>query len=120
MIVFKPDVEKIKSARDHVAEIAADWPINEYFVRVVTSELVTNSVRHARTDEIRVDAYSNTDASVYTVEVWDADVRLPVLRSPQPGSPCGRGLLLVAKLATNWGADHDHGGKIVYAEWTRP
>lgn len=118
MIVFRPDVEKIKFARDHVAKIAADWPINDYFVRVVTSELVTNSIRHARTDEIRVDAASYPDENVYTVEVWDADERLPVLCHPQPGSRCGRGLLVVAKLVTRWGVERDDGGKIVFAEWT--
>lgn len=120
MIAFKPDLEKIKMARDHVAKIAADWPVNDYFVRVVTSELVTNAVRHARTDEIRVDAYADGDA--YVVEVWDGDGTLPVMCHPRPDSHCGRGLLIVAKLATRWGArrDDDDPGKVVYAEWTAP
>ncbi|MFA1539749.1 hypothetical protein [Actinomadura monticuli] len=41
MIAFKPDIEKIKMARDHVAAIAAGWPVDEYLVRVVASELIT-------------------------------------------------------------------------------
>lgn len=120
MIAFKPDVEKVKSARDHVAEIAADWPVNDYFVRVVVTELVTNAIRHAVTDEIRVDAYA--DGDVYVVEVWDADGTPPMLRAPGPDELGGRGLVLVAELATRWGTQHDEeeGGKVVFAEWTAP
>ncbi|MGI5206361.1 hypothetical protein ACQEU6_32915 [Spirillospora sp. CA-108201] len=67
MIAFKPDVKKIKTARDHIAEITTNWPVNAYHGRVVTSELVTNAIRHAVTDEIRVDAY--TDGRICVVKV---------------------------------------------------
>lgn len=120
MIAFKPDVEKIKMARDHVAEITADWPVDGYDVQVVVSELVGNAIRHAGTDEIRVDAYA--DGGVYTITVWDADRTPPVQRRPGPGALCGRGLVIVAELAARWGVrpDEQDGGKVVFAEWTAP
>lgn len=120
MIAFKPDMEKIKVARDHVAAIAADWPVDEYLVRVVVSELITNAIRHAVTDEIRVDARS--DGHVCVVEVWDGDATLPVVCRPSPDTEGGRGLMIVGGLVTRWGTVRDDrdGGKTVFAEWTTP
>ncbi|MGI5204967.1 ATP-binding protein [Spirillospora sp. CA-108201] len=117
MIAFRPDLEMIRTARDHVAKIAADWPVNEHVVRVVVSELVTNAVLHAGTDEIRVDAYA--DGDVYVVAVWDADATAPTLRSPEDESLDGRGLLIVGEMVSRWGTRHDgqEGGKTVFAEW---
>lgn len=117
MITFKPDVKKIKAARDHVAEIAAEWPVDDYTVRVVASELVTNAILHASTDEVRVDAYADGDA--YVVEVWDGDGTLPVVHCPGPYGLGGRGLLLVGELVFRWGTlrDESAGGKTVFAEW---
>ncbi|MEU8798390.1 ATP-binding protein [Spirillospora sp. NPDC048819] len=117
MIAFKPDVEKIKAARDHVAEIAAEWPVDVYLVRVVASELVTNAIRHAGTDEVRVDAY--TDGDVYVVEVWDGDGTLPVVCPPGADELSGRGLMIVGELTARWGTvrDEEEGGKVVFAEW---
>lgn len=120
MIAFKPDMEKIKVARDHVAVIAAGWPVDEYLVRVVASELITNAVRHACTDEVRVDAHS--DGRVCVVEVWDGDGTLPVVHRPGPDAVGGRGLMIVGELVTRWGAVRDdrEGGKTVFAEWVVP
>ncbi|GAA4237612.1 ATP-binding protein [Actinomadura meridiana] len=123
MIEFKPDPVKVKVARDHVARIAAEWPIESDDVGLVTSELVSNAVRHAGTDTIQVDAFADADEheGVYVVEVWDADLRRPVLCRPSAEALGGRGLWVVAQVADGWGVryDHDDGGKVVYAEWTR-
>lgn len=119
MIYLDAESVSVKVARDYVGKIAAEsWPVDEYTVRVVTSELVTNAVRYGGTHKIRVDAYADGDR--YVVGVWDASGTLPVIRRPAAGSLCGRGLLLVAELATRWGVlpDHEEGGKTVYAEWT--
>ncbi len=116
MLAFKPDFEMIKVARDYVAEIAAEWPVDGYHVRVVVSELVTNAIRHARTEEIRVDACS--DGEVHVVKVWDGDGTLPVSRSSGPDALGGRGLVIVGELVSRWGTLRDvAGGKTVFAEW---
>ncbi|MEU8301971.1 ATP-binding protein [Actinomadura sp. NPDC048955] len=122
MIVFRPELAKVRIARDHVAEITTDWPVNEYFIRLVASELVTNAVRHAATEMIRVHACAGE--GVYVIEVWDADRRPPVPAAQPlcPESPGGRGLWIVTDCADRWGVRHDDddGGKVVYAQWTRP
>ncbi|TDB79592.1 ATP-binding protein [Actinomadura sp. KC216] len=120
MIAFKPDVEEIKTARDHVAEIAAEWPVDDYTVRMVVSELVTNAVRHACTDEVRVDAYA--DDGAYVVEVWDGDETVPVVGRPGRDALSGRGLMIVGELVARWGTvrDEGKGGKVVFAEWKAP
>jgi excisionase family DNA binding protein len=116
MLAFKPDVEMIKVARDYVAEIAAEWPVDGYHVRVVVSELVTNAIRHARTEEIRVDACS--DGDVHVVKVWDGDGTLPVSRSSGTDALGGRGLVIVGELVSRWGTLREAaGGKTVFAEW---
>jgi anti-sigma regulatory factor (Ser/Thr protein kinase) len=113
-------MEEIKAARDHVAGIAAGWPVDEYLVRVVVSELVTNAVRHATTNEVRVDAYA--DGDVYGVQVWDGDATLPAVCRPGPDAVGGRGLVIVGELVTRWGTVRgDKGdGKTVFAEWIIP
>lgn len=101
MLAYKPDVAMIMMARDHIAEIAAEWPVDGY---------------HVRTDEIRVDACS--DGDVHVVKVWDGDGTLPVPRSPGPDAVGGRGLMIVGELVTRWGTVPDvAGGKTVFAEW---
>lgn len=118
MIYLAREPVSVKVARDYVGKIAAEsWPVDEYTVRVVTSELVTNAVRHARTDMIKVNAYAEN--GVYVVEVWDADETMPTLHGRVTAGEGGWGLAAVAQYASNWGVRRDEsGGKTVYAEWT--
>lgn len=97
MIAFEPDMRMVKVAREHVAGIAAGWPVDAYEVSVVASELVTNAVLHAKTDEIRVDACA--DGGVYVLKVWDADETLPVACRPGADVVGGRVLMIVEELA---------------------
>jgi len=80
---------------------------------LVATELVTNSVMHAR---------SNVTLSV---ECADRRVRLrvedhspvrPVVRNAAAGSATGRGLFIVEQLASQWGIDLQRGGKTVWVE----
>ncbi|WP_067793695.1 ATP-binding protein [Actinomadura formosensis] len=127
MIAFEKNTgnHAVKAARDHVAAIAGKWPIDLDDVLVVTSELVTNALRHASTDVIQVGAWAieKDGRGLYSVEVWDRDDQSrPELHEPPPGpdAEAGRGLWLVQGLSGNWGVlDGVSGGKLVYAEWTR-
>lgn len=133
MITLKPEVAEAKRGRDHVMKIATaeEWPVDLADVRVVAGELINNAIGYARTHEIRVDAFSEQDDTegLYVLEVWDADAqREPVLRDATGEAETGRGLHLVRALTAEWGArpvsgwdhiaDHDDGGKIVFATWT--
>jgi anti-sigma regulatory factor (Ser/Thr protein kinase) len=69
-------------------------------VTVMTSELATNSIRHAETDfEVGIDL---TPAAI-RVEVTDGGDGEPVVRAPEPTAPSGRGLYIVEQLSDDWG-----------------
>jgi anti-sigma regulatory factor (Ser/Thr protein kinase) len=68
---------------------------------LMTSELATNSVRHARTGfTVTVERF---DGHV-RVTIEDRGVDRPQRRSPSPQEPTGRGLGIVASLAAQWGS----------------
>ena len=51
------------------------------------------------------------------IEVLDQDTRLPTPATPDPHSLTGRGLTIVASLATLWGTERTTAGKLVWAEF---
>ena len=84
---------------------------------LMVSELVTNAVRHGRpvvvlTLELRLDRIR--------IGVYDTGDRLPVMPAGRPSidRPTGRGLLIVAATASDWGVTctDDRTGKTVWAE----
>ncbi|MFD8914092.1 ATP-binding protein [Streptomyces sp. NPDC059575] len=82
---------------------------------LVVSELVTNAVRHARRQSIRV-MVERTAPSTVRVAVADFSRTLPKLCTPKGDEEGGRGLVLVAELAADWGAKERRWGKIVWAD----
>ena len=80
---------------------------------LLTNELISNAVLHARTDmELRVRTWDD----VIRVEVHDGNTRRP---SPAPApadATSGRGLHLVEALADRWGIDGTPDGKVVWFE----
>lgn len=81
----------------------------------VSDELVSNACCHARsprTCRLMVDGRGG-----FRVEVDDASPAPARVRRPDHTG--GRGLLLVAQLATRWGTDYREGGKTVWAELDR-
>lgn len=98
---FSPNPESVSEARHFVGENLRSPPA-EIIERVllITSELATNCVVHARTPfEVRV----TSAESEIRVEVRDSSDKLPVLRQPRTDEPTGRGLLIVAVLSDDWG-----------------
>ena len=81
---------------------------------LLTTELVGNSVRHARTRNL-VLRLAMTPRRL-RITMADGDPVLPALRERGPLDEGGRGLLLVQQLAERWGADPEPGGKAVWAE----
>jgi anti-sigma regulatory factor (Ser/Thr protein kinase) len=79
---------------------------------VITSELVTNAVLHARTDfEVAV----RRDESGLRIEVQDGNPRLPRRKRYSDQSATGRGLVLVESLSAMAGAEQNERGKVVWA-----
>jgi transcriptional regulator with XRE-family HTH domain len=77
---------------------------------LLTSELVTNSVRHSRSDWVEVGMALT--ASRLRVEVSDEDSR-PIRPRTQDS---GWGLVLVGVLATRWGVERRRNGKSIWIE----
>lgn len=84
-------------------------------VRLVTSELATNAVAHAKTAFV-VTLGTAGGAVILTVRDMSA---LPAVRAaPELFDLGGRGLLLVASLSQAWGTRSDErGGKSVWASF---
>ena len=102
-------------ARRYVAATCELWrceDVAENAVAIV-SELVANVVRHAATDAV---LRLELRRQLLTVAVSDADPAMPVRQPPESALNSGRGLNIVAGLATAWGANQTYtGGKIVWA-----
>jgi len=80
---------------------------------LLTSELVTNVVRHVGSPMVVRVSY---DASTIRVEVDDDSAEPPVLAQPGPFSDRGRGLTLVNAFASEWGTRGTDNGKTVWFE----
>ncbi|MFD4543714.1 ATP-binding protein [Streptomyces bauhiniae] len=86
---------------------------------LLVSELAANAVRHAQRDFIRV-VVERVAPGTVRVSVADFSYALPEPRTPTTNDENGRGLPLVAALATNWGTDEQRWGKVVWAELEEP
>lgn len=94
---------------------------------LLTSELVTNALRHPPRDDSGPGAdieviVHRTDRAL-RVEVVDHDSRpLPPVEHPDPSSETGMGLYLVEELSAAWGADAlaSGVGKVVWFEIGAP
>jgi anti-sigma regulatory factor (Ser/Thr protein kinase) len=79
---------------------------------LVTSELASNAVLHARTPfVVRV---GEAEGRV-RVSVFDHSTRLPERRPHGPESVTGRGLAIIESIADVWGVEVVDGGKWVWA-----
>lgn len=109
---FPAEVTSPRAARHFVARVIGH-PDREstQTAMVLTSELVTNAVLHART---QVDVRVQLDGELLRVEVADGDPVLPGPTDYTTEALGGRGLFLVREMATAWGADAARDGKVVW------
>lgn len=85
---------------------------------LLTSEIVTNVVRHARTEaELRLDVGDDR----VQLSCKDGCPILPQRRYPEPHEEDGRGLFLIQSIATAWGVEALAGdSKVVWVSLDRP
>lgn len=81
---------------------------------LIASELVTNAVRHAGEGEPVTLGIRCKDRRL-RVDVYDASPEPPVVSEPGQLDDSGRGLVLVAGLAAEWGWYRTPAGKAVHA-----
>ncbi|MFI2431414.1 ATP-binding protein [Streptomyces sp. NPDC018693] len=111
-----------RRAREFLRTQLAEWKVDDdtaSTAELLLSELVSNSIRHARTPAgreigVRVARYDGH----LRVEVADADSTLPKMTAATTEDEQGRGLILVSSLAARWGVcPRLHGiGKATWAE----
>jgi anti-sigma regulatory factor (Ser/Thr protein kinase) len=109
---FSCEAKSVGAARRFVRDFLREQPdaIVEA-VELMTSELATNSVRHAHSGfELVID---DSRAQI-RVEVSDSGEGEPVLRSPTIHERSGRGLHIVQALSAAWGSVPQAGGKMVW------
>jgi anti-sigma regulatory factor (Ser/Thr protein kinase) len=102
-------------ARAFVADRLQGWDL-EALIEVATlvaSEVVTNAVIHARSD---AELSLERTATALRISVTDRGTGAPAPRELGPGTDGGRGLMIVEKLSTRWGAEPTGAGTRVWAE----
>ncbi|MEU9338029.1 SpoIIE family protein phosphatase [Streptomyces sp. NPDC048290] len=111
-------VEAAPRARAFASGVLTSWrfPTELHDAGVLAaSELVANSLQHG-TPPMRL-RLRRTDRRLI-VEVTDGDDHLPRRRRAEPGDESGRGIAIVATIATNWGSRKTPGGgKAVWCEF---
>jgi anti-sigma regulatory factor (Ser/Thr protein kinase) len=91
---------------------AWDVPVDFEVAVLLTSELVTNALRHGagRTIMLTITCICGQ----LRVDVHDTSRSLPVVIDAPADAEAGRGLMLVASLSTDWGVHRTRTGKAVY------
>jgi anti-sigma regulatory factor (Ser/Thr protein kinase) len=105
--------DAISEARAAVDRMSGDETLLNN-LRLLVSEVVTNSVRHAGLDEAsRISLHIETSPECVRVEVTDPGPGF-VPRVPEPRSTqdSGWGLYLVDELADRWGVDAGDGTRV--------
>jgi anti-sigma regulatory factor (Ser/Thr protein kinase) len=86
---------------------------------MVTSELVTNAIKHAGALKFGLEVMQMADYRAVAVIVTDPSPRPPVKHDLSEATEHGRGLHIVEALSANWGWRPQDPGKAVYAILTR-
>jgi two-component sensor histidine kinase len=114
---FEADQVSARSARRFAVqrslELGASTDVADT-IALLTSELVTNAVMHARTD-IHV-TVALGEARRVRVCVRDENTRMPAPAIAPIDATSGRGLLLVQSASTAWGIQTDEDGKTIWFE----
>ena len=101
-------------ARGQVRATIGAWnvPVDTAVAVLLTSELVTNAIKHGAGGPVRLGIQCTRDQ--LRIEVHDTSPSLPVLMDTAVDATDGRGLVLVAALSAKWGAYRTPAGKVVY------
>jgi len=105
-----------RAAREAVAFVAADVPERELqTARLLASELVANSIRHApHGPGATVELFVEVERACLRVEVADSSPVSAQLKSPSDEG--GYGLAMVAAMAGRWGAGLQAGRNVTWFE----
>jgi anti-sigma regulatory factor (Ser/Thr protein kinase) len=114
-VVLAPDPSATAIARQLVEDACRAWRLGHVrdAAKLVITELVSNVVRHART-EMEISLVASPGALRLAVRDGNpAPPRSDVSEAALAES--GRGLVVIQALAIEWGATPSGGGKVVWA-----
>lgn len=120
--VFLSVPEAVGGVRRWLRSALEHWDEHDLVddANVVVSELATNAIRHAESPfRITVTRLVLDAGRLVRLAVEDLSVGHPALNSSEHEQLGGRGVHLVAQLATRWGVDGHEAGKTVWAEFDR-
>ena len=114
---FQCRPDSVTAARRFVREVLSGLPREVIdAAELMTSELTTNSVRHAETGfELAIHLQGQI-----RIEVRDCGSGRPTRLAPSPQDPSGRGLRIVESLSEAWGFAPAQDGKTVWFTLARP
>lgn len=108
-----PDPHSPRMARTRVRELLGELGVARSVVEdteLLVTELVTNSVLHARTSVVLEVEVGNDRIDV---AVTDRSDRSLIRKSPSPDAATGRGINILDSIAPDWSVSHHDGGKTV-------
>ncbi|MFJ9635490.1 ATP-binding protein [Streptomyces sp. NPDC101178] len=123
---FRVRRDSIPAARRHVRTVLVGWKLGGLVddASLITSELATNVVAHAKGAGDYFELGSRRRNGVLILEVADSyQWLMPELGKPADDDMSGRGLLIVDALAERWGVRPRNPGKTIWAQLptgTRP
>ncbi len=108
------DATSIREARGMIREIMAERrPELSDVAELLTDEIATNAVLHGGGCFTVNFAMSET---ALRVTVSDRTPGWPIVMKFDSGAERGRGMAIVARLASNWGVERVRDGKVVWFE----
>jgi anti-sigma regulatory factor (Ser/Thr protein kinase) len=118
VLALPADARSPKRARDFVVDTLMAWRLDGYLevAKLLTSELVTNAVMHARTD-LTVTVERDDQRQVFKVSVADAAPKPPRRRRFSQWATTGRGIAMVESAASQFGTTTSPDGKAVWFEF---
>jgi anti-sigma regulatory factor (Ser/Thr protein kinase) len=109
------------AARRVVAALLPVWELADLKddAQLIVSELVTNAYQHAPgTDSFELELVRRSHG--VRISLADGASVRPIIADLGREHPSGRGMALIAAVATGWGSDEHHGGKRVWVDLDRP
>jgi len=112
-VALTPGPAAAAEARSHVRAAIEAWGLSAdpYTAALLTSELVTNAIRHACAP-VKLFVTCSCDQLRVYVHDGSREWAIPVTATAEAED--GRGLMLVGSLATHWGCYRTSAGKAVY------
>lgn len=110
---LEPVARSVPEARRHIRAALDAWHLDHLVeaAMLLTSEVVTNAVLHARTRvTLRVTREGDT---AIRVDVTDGSPVIPAMRHRSDTATTGRGIRMLEQLADEWQTDATDSGKTV-------